>query len=229
MQVCFARASAACGRALCSVVAALERRCSTSWFECQVGSYEGPLQVLSCCNRCGDFNWVAGRLPDPGQPIQVKVRHGPVLYDCSISFEDARQPVADSSSTPVGDCSCSDTDGSDPLRSVSYPVDDSGQLANIVSWHAPDISGPREPLSSCASSSRGDTGHAESSYGEHAPNMTAQPLHMHAGHRMQLEPRIYSTAIVQLGCQDQGLAPGQFAVFYQCGICVGSGVILEAL
>ena len=37
------------------------------------------------------------------------------------------------------------------------------------------------------------------------------------------------TAVVTLSCQDQGLAPGQFAVFYQGELCIGSAVILEAL
>jgi tRNA-5-taurinomethyluridine 2-sulfurtransferase len=35
-------------------------------------------------------------------------------------------------------------------------------------------------------------------------------------------------AIVQLPANDQGLAAGQFAVFYQGGVCLGGGVICEA-
>jgi tRNA-5-taurinomethyluridine 2-sulfurtransferase len=35
-------------------------------------------------------------------------------------------------------------------------------------------------------------------------------------------------AVVTLPANDQGLAPGQFAVFYQGDVCLGSGVILEA-
>ena len=38
-----------------------------------------------------------------------------------------------------------------------------------------------------------------------------------------------STARVALDGCDQGLAPGQFAVFYLEGICLGSATILEAL
>jgi len=34
-----------------------------------------------------------------------------------------------------------------------------------------------------------------------------------------------SGVAVRLECNDQGLASGQYAVFYQDGICLGSGVI----
>ena len=37
------------------------------------------------------------------------------------------------------------------------------------------------------------------------------------------------SAFVQLPENDQGLAAGQFAVFYQAGVCLGSGVITESL
>jgi tRNA methyl transferase len=37
------------------------------------------------------------------------------------------------------------------------------------------------------------------------------------------------TAVVRLNAQDQGVAPGQYAVFYDGDICLGSAVIQEAL
>ena len=35
--------------------------------------------------------------------------------------------------------------------------------------------------------------------------------------------------LVTLSERDQGIAPGQFAVFYDQGVCIGSGMIVQAL
>jgi len=37
-----------------------------------------------------------------------------------------------------------------------------------------------------------------------------------------------SSAVVQLSDRDQGIAPGQYAVFYDGDICLGSGIIAHA-
>ncbi|XP_052193185.1 uncharacterized protein LOC127801807 [Diospyros lotus] len=46
--------------------------------------------------------------------------------------------------------------------------------------------------------------------------------------RMQLDEDGHEVAVVQLSEDDQGLAAGQFAAFYQGEVCLGSGVILES-
>ena len=78
--------------------------------------------------RCDSFNWVAGSPPDLQQTLHCKVRHGPTLYECSMT------------------------------------ISQDGAFADVV-----------------------------------------------------------------LNADDQGLAPGQSAVFYQQGLCCGSGIIQHAL
>jgi tRNA-specific 2-thiouridylase len=45
-------------------------------------------------------------------------------------------------------------------------------------------------------------------------------------HSCQITGLADDRAQVLLGARDQGIAPGQFAVFYEGDMCVGSGVIL---
>ena len=190
--------------------------------------------MLLSYDRCGDFNWVAGRAPDPAQPLQVKVRHGPVLYDCSVSFEDTRGASANCSSNKSGMSGCggSDSISSELAGPSAASLHDCAQLANIVSWQSTYGDGALGPVDGSESSSREESGCLDSSHAESASFRPVEPLYEHAadaGRRTQPESDTYTTAVVKLTCQDQGLAPGQFAVFYQHGICVGSGVIIEAL
>ncbi len=169
-----------------------------------------------------------GRLPDPGQQLQVKVRHGPVLYDCSISLEDSRSASHDSVSSSSGSSSGNAFAGSGSGRSSG----ESEQRANIVRWHSQSSSTAADPVDETESSSRVGPGYPSGSYAEAGVSAIAQPLRLLAAsaeQRTKLRPQPCSTAVVKLACQDQGLAPGQVAVFYQIGVCVGSGIIAEAL
>jgi tRNA-specific 2-thiouridylase len=38
---------------------------------------------------CADFSWTSDLRPDPGAPLQCKVRHGPHLYGCTLEVEGA--------------------------------------------------------------------------------------------------------------------------------------------
>ena len=156
------------------------------------------------------------------------MRHGPALYDCSISFDDTGPAAGDCSREGSPDSSS----GLPGFTVRSSPVLD--QHAHIVSWHVPSCrlaSGvdALEPAQGSESRSRTETGYADSSCVEDALD---QPFNVHAISARRwtdLQLQTCSTAVVQLAGQDQGLAPGQFAVFYQNSICVGSGIIAEAL
>ena len=185
-----------------------------------------------------------------------KVRHGPVLYDCTVVFDDAPESrvreyqdmgvgvtwgggaVSNDTFTaaereaaefmcghhnPSVDAWSWDDDSSDggfctaptdaPTGSVAYLAgsnesmmngnDFSGSIGGGVAASSPTVFGG-EPFRAGKVSGGEDTGAGRPGVGS------------------------AFTAIVTLGSQDQGLAPGQFAVFYQGDICMGSAVILEA-
>jgi len=171
-----------------------------------------------------------GRLPDPGQQLQVKVRHGPVLYDCSISQDDCHS-ASNSSLSSSSDSSWGSS--SESVGSASgRPAGEAEQRANIVRWHSQSRSAAVDPADEAVGSSRVEPGYPNGPCAEVGISVAAQPLQSlaaSAGQRTELRPQPCSTAVVKLACQDQGLAPGQLAVFYQNGVCVGSGIIAEAL
>lgn len=45
---------------------------------------------------------------------------------------------------------------------------------------------------------------------------------------IEVDGKGHEIAVVKLSEDDQGLAAGQFAAFYQGSTCIGSGVILES-
>lgn len=75
--------------------------------------------------------------------------------------------------------------------------------------------------------------------GGHAPEHSSadgEPLYVKVRHGANMYECVRfemreggASAFVQLPQDDQGLAAGQFAVFYRAGVCLGSGVISQGL
>ena len=176
---------------------------------------------------------MAGQPPDPAQPMQVKVRHGPVLYDCTISIEERRSSAADGgdgSEDSSGELSHGS--GLERNRSDLSTGHDDRQRSNVVRWHTPSVAEAQRSGTDNGGTQlvqhSGDTDDTAASLVNNAPEwFTASSIL--DGQRTAVHPSERGTAVVKLACQDQGLAPGQFAVFYQQGVCVGSGVITEAV
>lgn len=180
-----------------------------------------------------------------------KVRHGPVLYKCTVVFDGAPEsPIreykdwgagAESSDTftaaereaaefmcghhnPSVDAWSWDDDSSDGGFCTPSPVDvPTGTTAYLTgsdesAMNGNDFSG---------SIGGGVAVSRPTVFGSEPIRAGKVSVGEYAGAD---RPGVGSalTAIVTLGSQDQGLAPGQFAVFYQGDICMGSAVILEA-
>lgn len=118
----------------------------------------------------GDFHWQTSARPDPaGPPLQVKVRHGPNLYNCRLTWHDSQQPHGGNGSGSSG--------------GEAGSAEGAGAAATSTAAHGSGGDG-------------GDGGGAAA-----------------------------VEATVLLDGNDQGLAAGQYAVFYQGGACLGSAVI----
>lgn len=64
---------------------------------------------------------------------------------------------------------------------------------------------------------------------QHLQNLRVKLRHGPESYSCKLEGNLASTGIVTLEARDQGISPGQFAVFYSSDICLGSAMISEEI
>lgn len=192
---------------------------------------------------CGPFNWCSDLRPVHSKPLLCKVRHGPHMYECSLRLG-AQQEVQQ----------WSVSSGTAQLEQHELEVSVGHQHGN---GHATAHHTAAEQLvQSQQGSTAAFQQHEQQQYHHHYKQLEclqqvmqllhdhhAQPSRQHASSYLHT-PQHGATAAglnsaqtghhsdqygwVILEHHDQGLAAGQYAVFYQDGICLGSAKILDA-
>lgn len=221
---------------------------------------------------------------DSSLTTRCKVRHGPDIYDCAVSFDGEQRPPCASSPSVLNVGSALGNAAGLGLREGSQGISSTEQLpSSESSINSPNAvpgsgnvagvgSGDSEGLglgaqgdtsswdagvsfSDCISpsmdacswdddSSDGGSFSGAGVSGERTPWGASDPGALNpdadpniaggvgtavawASAQQEAGAGLGLTATVYLPCQDQGLAAGQFAVFYQGDTCMGSAVILD--
>lgn len=166
------------------------------------------LRSFGC--RCGPFNWLGGTQPEAARLAHCKVRHGPESYRCSVRFEDGG---AGGSGSGVG--------------SAGYSCGVAGKRSSTCSG-----SGAADLLA-VAGAAAGDTqrSHEVPTVDTHGATTGRSGGHdpIPAVRNSASSVAGAVSAVVVLDSQDQGVAPGQYAVFFDGDVCLGSAVIQEPL
>lgn len=150
--------------------------------------------------RCGPFNWLAGVAPATSQGLsRCKIRHGPDAYSCTVNFEACSAPIFSASPSSSTAMHISDDSTGDPVR---------GDQSVLDPQTSPDVRQTSVIASSGVVIAGGGTSGRDS-----ASNSVCSA----------------SCATVELEGELQAISPGQYAVFYDGDICVGSAVIIETL
>lgn len=202
---------------------------------------------FSCCvhltRRCGPFSWTSGE-PQVAQRLrQCKVRHGPEVYTCRVLF-DASSDNGSSTSSADGS---NGSNGSDSSGSSRHGKGRTVSSSDYSGSHSSLADSAAEILQAGAHTATQlqDMHGAESTCGAGTINR-AMPTGSQVPHAAQSQLSSNgsvggtdggwqqacgsdATAVVWLDVQDQGVAPGQYAVFYDGDVCLGSAVIQEAL
>jgi tRNA-specific 2-thiouridylase len=149
---------------------------------------------------CGPFNWLSELRPNPSQPLMVKVRHGPNMYSCTLQLGLQKDVLAHAE--PAG---TAEVDSATPVAAAAAAAG----AAHTAQGNS----------SSSSSSSIGS-------------NCLGSGSQLQEQQQQQLLPSFTGEGqygLVVLSENDQGLAAGQYAVFYQSGACLGSAQMLGSV
>jgi tRNA methyl transferase len=198
------------------------------------------INTCKYARRCGPFTWTSGE-PQVAQRLrQCKVRHGPEVYTCRVLFDASSN--GGSSTSGAGGSNGSDSRGSGQhgkgrtVSSSEYSgshsslADSAAEILQAGAYTATQLQDMHGAESTCGAG----TINCAMPTGSQVPHAAQSQLSSNGSvggtdGGWQQPCGSAAAAVVWLDAQDQGVAPGQYAVFYDGDVCLGSAVIQEAL